>query len=158
MREDRSPILELQGITKSFGGVEALRGVDFALHASEIHGLVGENGAGKSTLVKVLCGFHQPDAGEIRFNGNTVRIADPQHARRLGINVVHQECVVFDNLSVAENIFIGARPRRRESPISRPSSRAAVADSSAFSGAPAAMSLYAVQSHVRAWPEALLPS
>src|SRR5262249_48634417 len=96
-----------------FGGARALRDASLTLHSGEVTALIGENGAGKSTLVKVLCGFHQPDAGEILIDGRAVRIADAEHARRLGINVVHQECVVFDNLSVAENIFISERPRKR---------------------------------------------
>jgi rhamnose transport system ATP-binding protein len=107
------PALVLSHIQKSFGGARALLDASLTLHSGQVTALIGENGAGKSTLVKVLCGFHQPDAGEILIDGRTVHIADAEHARRLGINVVHQECVVFDNLSVAENIFISERPRRR---------------------------------------------
>ncbi len=107
------PIVSLSGIRKSFGGARALSAADLSLYPGQVTALVGENGAGKSTLVKVLAGFHQHDAGDIRLDGNPVRIHDAAHARRLGINVVHQECVVFDNLSVAENIFINARPGRR---------------------------------------------
>ncbi len=108
-----NPVLTLCGIRKSFGGARALRDANLQLYAGEVTALIGENGAGKSTLVKILCGFHQPDGGEIQIRGRTVFISDAEHARRLGINVVHQECVVFDNLSVAENIFISARPQRR---------------------------------------------
>ncbi len=108
-----APVLTLANIRKSFGPARALRDASLELFAGQVTALVGENGAGKSTLVKVLCGFHQPDSGEIRLDGQAIHIADAQHARRLGINVVHQECVVFDNLTVAENIFIGARPERR---------------------------------------------
>ena len=107
------PILTLSGITKSFAGVRALIRGDLDLYPGEVTALVGENGAGKSTLVKVLTGIHQPDSGTIRLAGRPVRIASAEDARRLGISAIHQEAVVFDDLSVAENIFIGARPRRR---------------------------------------------
>lgn len=107
------PVLTLSGIHKSFGGARALRDANLALYAGQVTALVGENGAGKSTLVKILSGFHRPDAGEIRLNAQPVQIRNAEHARQLGISVVHQECIVFDNLSVAENIFVCARPRRR---------------------------------------------
>jgi rhamnose transport system ATP-binding protein len=106
------PILTLTQVRKSFGGTQALRDANLALYPGQITALIGENGAGKSTLVKILCGVHQPDGGEIALDGRAVRVHDPEHARRLGINVVHQECVVFDNLSVAENIFVSARPKQ----------------------------------------------
>jgi rhamnose transport system ATP-binding protein len=108
-----SPILTLTDIRKSFGGVRALERVSLELSPGCVTALVGENGAGKSTLVKILSGIHQPDGGEIRMDGSAVRIADPQTARALGIGVVHQECQVFDNLSVAENLFVRAQPTRR---------------------------------------------
>src|SRR6187455_3288371 len=98
-------LLTLSHIRKSFGGTKALSDASLSLHAGEVTALIGENGAGKSTLVKILCGFHQPDGGEIRLDGESVHIANAIEARRLGISVVHQECVVFDNLSVAENIY-----------------------------------------------------
>jgi rhamnose transport system ATP-binding protein len=106
-------VLRLSNVQKAFAGTRALRGANLTLHPGEVTALIGENGAGKSTLVKILSGVHQPDAGELQIDGRVVRIADPEHARRLGINVVHQECLVFDNLSVAENIFVSARPRHR---------------------------------------------
>ncbi len=108
-----SPVLALSDIRKSFGGVRALERVSLELPAGAITAVIGENGAGKSTLVKILSGIHQPDAGDIHIDGTSVRIADPQRARGLGIGVVHQECQVFDNLSVAENLFIHAHPARR---------------------------------------------
>jgi rhamnose transport system ATP-binding protein len=108
-----SNILTLSDIRKSFGGVRALERVSLELPGGAITAVIGENGAGKSTLVKILCGIHQPDGGEIRIDGKSVRIADPRQARELGIGVVHQECQVFDNLSVAENLFIHAHPARR---------------------------------------------
>ena len=106
------PILTLTHIRKSFGGAQALRDANLVLIAGEVTALIGENGAGKSTLVKILCGLHQPDSGEIAIDGRLVHIHDAEQARRLGINVVHQECVVFDHLCVAENIFVSSRPRR----------------------------------------------
>ncbi|MES1263808.1 MAG: ATP-binding cassette domain-containing protein, partial [Peristeroidobacter soli] len=106
-------LLTLTDIRKSFGGVRALERANLELARGTVTALIGENGAGKSTLVKILSGIHQPDGGEIRFDGHTVRIADPQAARALGIGVVHQECLAFDNLSVAENLFVNCQPSRR---------------------------------------------
>jgi rhamnose transport system ATP-binding protein len=106
------PILALQHVQKSFGGAHALRDANICLYPGQVTALIGENGAGKSTLVKILCGIHQPDGGGILLDGNPIHVHDPEHARQLGINVVHQECVVFDNLSVAENIFVSVRPRK----------------------------------------------
>src|SRR5260370_7095097 len=114
LRESTSePALRLAAVHKSFGVTRALRDASLTLHPAEITALIGENGAGKSTLVKILSGVHQPDAGELEIDGRPMRITDPEHARRLGISVVHQECLVFDNLSVAENLFVSERPRRR---------------------------------------------
>ena len=106
------PLLSLTGIRKSFGGVRALDDASLELHPGSVTALIGENGAGKSTLVKILSGVHQPDAGDIRLDGHAVRIAHPNAARALGIGVVHQECQVFDNLSVAENLFPNSQPQR----------------------------------------------
>ena len=106
------PLLTLSNISKSFAGVRALVRGDLDLYAGEVTALVGENGAGKSTLIKVLTGVYQADAGEIRFAGRPVRIGSADEARRLGVSAIHQEAVVFDDLSVAENILIGARPTR----------------------------------------------
>jgi rhamnose transport system ATP-binding protein len=106
-------VLTLTDIRKTFGGVRALERVGLELPAGRITALIGENGAGKSTLVKILTGIHQPDGGDIRLDGAVVRMASPQAARALGIGVVHQECQVFDNLSVAENLFIHSHPTRR---------------------------------------------
>jgi rhamnose transport system ATP-binding protein len=108
-----TPHLTLSGIRKYFGGARALEAVALELHRGSVTALIGENGAGKSTLVKILSGIHQPDAGEIRLDGKAVRIMDPVGARRLGIAVVHQECLVFDNLDVAENLFVNAHPATR---------------------------------------------
>jgi rhamnose transport system ATP-binding protein len=106
-------LLTLTDIRKSFGGVRALERVSLALPRGEVTALIGENGAGKSTLVKILSGVHQPDAGQICIDGTAVRIAGPRDARTLGIGVVHQECLSFDNLSVAENLFVNSHPVRR---------------------------------------------
>jgi rhamnose transport system ATP-binding protein len=105
-------LLTLTDIRKSFGGVRALERVCLDLPSGAITALIGENGAGKSTLVKILSGVYQPDGGEICLDGNTVQIANPQAARKLGIGVVHQECLAFDNLSVAENLFVNSQPTR----------------------------------------------
>jgi rhamnose transport system ATP-binding protein len=107
-----SAFLTLTDIRKSFGGVRALGGVSLELHRGSITALLGENGAGKSTLVKILSGVHPPDAGAITLDGQVTRIANPRAARDLGISVVHQECLVFEHLTVAENLFINAQPGR----------------------------------------------
>ena len=88
------PILELHEITKAFGGVEALRGVDFALSAGEIHGLVGENGAGKSTLMKIIAGVHADFSGRFVLDGRETRFRSVRDARAAGIAMVHQELSV----------------------------------------------------------------
>lgn len=113
MPQARSPILELQGITKAFGGVEALRGVDFALFAGEIHGLVGENGAGKSTLMKIIAGVHPEFSGRFTLDGKDTRFRSTRDAHAAGIAMVHQELSVAPDLSVAENVFLGAQPTNR---------------------------------------------
>src|SRR6266568_3920746 len=113
MPQGRSPILELQGITKAFGGVEALRGVDFALFPGEIHGLVGENGAGKSTLMKIIAGVHTEFSGRFVLDGRETRFRSARDARAAGIAMVHQELSVAPDLTVAENVFLGAQPTNR---------------------------------------------
>src|ERR1700736_6489921 len=113
MPSGRSPILELLAITKSFGGVEALRGVDFALFAGEIHGLVGENGAGKSTLMKIIAGVHTDFSGRFVLDGREIRFRSARDALAAGIAMVHQELSVAPDLSVAENVFLGAQPTNR---------------------------------------------
>ncbi len=108
----RTPLLTLTAVRKSFGGVRALDDANLTLAGGEVTALIGENGAGKSTLVKVLGGLHHPDAGQILLDGREIRIGSAAAARELGISIVHQECVMFDNLSVAENLFVGSRPRK----------------------------------------------
>ena len=99
--------LELKNISKNFYGVKALQNVDFQLLENSIHALLGENGAGKSTLVKILCGVYQPDSGIINLNNKQQTIPDPSASLSLGISAIHQESVMFDELSVTENVFIG---------------------------------------------------
>jgi ABC-type sugar transport system ATPase subunit len=100
-------ILELKGITKSFGAVAALRGVDLQLRRGELLGLVGDNGAGKSTLTKILSGAYVADSGQIFVNGDEVKIRNASDARRLGIEMVYQDLALFDNMDVASNLFVG---------------------------------------------------
>lgn len=108
-----TPVLELRGVCKRFAGVAALSGVDFALAPGEIHGLVGENGAGKSTLMKIIAGVHAQDEGEMRLDGRPVRFRSARDARDAGIGMVHQELSTVPELSVAENVLLGAQPTNR---------------------------------------------
>jgi rhamnose transport system ATP-binding protein len=105
-----APVLQLEGISKRFGGIVALNGIGFTLRPGQVMALIGENGAGKSTLVKTLTGIYRPDGGTIRLNGQQVSFKTPQEAQRAGITAVHQETVMFDELTVAENIFVGRQP------------------------------------------------
>ena len=107
------PKIALKGITKSFPGVRALNGVALELYPGQVTALIGENGAGKSTLVKTMTGIYQPDEGEILIDGRPVSLASPHAAFQLGITAIHQETVLFDELSVAENIFLGHAPKTR---------------------------------------------
>jgi D-xylose transport system ATP-binding protein len=102
-----TPVLELQGVSKSFGAVQALFEVDFHVSSGEVMALVGDNGAGKSTLIKCIAGIHPSDSGEIRFDGQRVSIHGPKDAARLGIEVVYQDLALADNLDVVENMYLG---------------------------------------------------
>jgi rhamnose transport system ATP-binding protein len=102
------PVIAAEGISKSFAGVEVLRGIDLALSGGEVHALLGENGAGKSTFARILAGVHRPSAGRLLLQGRPVEIGSPLEAQRLGITLIHQEPISFPHLSVAENLFIGA--------------------------------------------------
>jgi len=103
------PILQLRGISKSFGMTHALTDLSLDLHAGEVHALVGENGAGKSTMIKIMTGIHQPSGGDILVDGQARRIFGPQAARDIGVAAIYQEPMVFPDLDVTENVFIGAR-------------------------------------------------
>ena len=107
------PLLTLSGVAKSFPGVRALRNVSLSLYPGQVTALIGENGAGKSTLVKILTGIYQPDAGDITVAGKPVTLPSAHAAFEQGITAIHQETVLFDELSVAENIFLGHAPRTR---------------------------------------------
>jgi D-xylose transport system ATP-binding protein len=102
-----TPLLELQGISKSFGSVQAMTDVDLVVRAGEVMALVGDNGAGKSTLIKCVAGIHVADGGEIVFDGQPVTIHGPKDAARLGIEVVYQDLALCDNLDVVQNMYLG---------------------------------------------------
>ncbi len=102
-----SALLELHGVSKRFGAVQALDRVDFALSAGEVVGLVGDNGAGKSTLVKVISGIYDADAGEYRFDGRVRKVSGPNDATALGVATVYQDLALCDNLDVVANLFVG---------------------------------------------------
>jgi simple sugar transport system ATP-binding protein len=107
------PILTVRGLRKSFGPVEALRGVDFVLHSGEVLAVVGDNGAGKSTLIKHISGVYRPDDGEIRLGDDVLHLDSPREARARGIETVYQDLALADDLSIGANIFLGREPMRR---------------------------------------------
>jgi rhamnose transport system ATP-binding protein len=106
-----APVLEIRGVAKRFDATQALDDVSLALHAGEIHALLGENGAGKSTLIKIITGVHQPDHGEMLLAGRPVTIRNAAEAQRLGVAAIYQEPLLFPDLNVAENIFISHQDR-----------------------------------------------
>jgi len=108
----RPPIVELRRVTKSYGAVAALKGVDLRVDFGEVVGLVGDNGAGKSTLIKVLSGVHRQDSGEIRVLGEPVDIRSPKDAMRLGIETIYQDASMVPTMSIARNLFVGREPLR----------------------------------------------
>jgi rhamnose transport system ATP-binding protein len=132
----RSPVVSMDAITKTFPGVKALDQVKLDLYAGQVTALVGENGAGKSTTVKILTGIYQPDGGTIRIDGDPVALTTPNDASAAGITAIHQETVLFDELSVAENIFIGHAPRTRFGLIDKAGMHRAAADLLNEIGAP----------------------
>lgn len=119
------PLLTLSGVSKHFGGAQALSGIDIAFRAGEVHALVGENGAGKSTLGKLILGVHRPDSGTIRLDGAEVAIPDPAHAMRLGLVGIAQELSLMPRASVLDNIALG-REITRNGLVDRKATRAAV--------------------------------
>jgi ABC-type sugar transport system ATPase subunit len=124
--DTRPPLLTMSGIVKSYPGVRALKGVDFDLHAGEIHCLIGENGAGKSTLMRVMAGAETPDAGTLAMDGNTYAEIDPVKSHALGITVIYQETDLVMPLTVAENIFLGHEKTGRGGRLDRSAMRAQV--------------------------------
>src|SRR5947209_720450 len=109
---DSPPLLELRNLTKAFGSVQALSGVDMEVRSGEVMALVGDNGAGKSTLIKCIAGTHSADSGEIVYEGHEVKIHGPKDAARLGIEVVYQDLALCDNLDVVQNVYLGREVNR----------------------------------------------
>ena len=106
-----TPILQLRGISKAFGSVQALTDVDFEVRHGEVMALVGDNGAGKTTLIKCIAGIHGFDSGEILFEGAPVTISGPKDSAKLGIEVVYQDLALCDNLDVVQNMYLGREER-----------------------------------------------
>jgi D-xylose transport system ATP-binding protein len=104
---NETPLLEVRGLSKSFGSVQALTDVDFEARAGEVMALVGDNGAGKSTLIKCIAGIHGYDEGEIYFDGKLVHIHGPKDSAKLGIEIVYQDLALCDNLDVVQNMYLG---------------------------------------------------
>lgn len=102
-----TPVIELRGLSRRFGGVHAVADVSLALRAGEVVGVVGHNGAGKSTLMQMVAGSLRPDSGEILLEGRPVRLASPRDARRLGIEALYQDLALADNLDAVANVFLG---------------------------------------------------
>jgi D-xylose transport system ATP-binding protein len=113
MAENKKPLVEMRGISKRFGGVQAVQGVDLDIFLGEVHALVGDNAAGKSTLVKTLAGAVLKDEGTITFDGQRVEIREPRDAKALGIETVYQDLALADNLDVPANVFLGREATRR---------------------------------------------
>ncbi len=111
------PVLELRGISRHFGAIQALNGVDLSIESGEAIGLMGDNGAGKSTLMKIVAGNFPPSAGDMIMDGDEVHFAKPIDARRRGIEIVYQDLALCDNLTAAANVFLGREIRRRIGPI-----------------------------------------
>ena len=104
-------LVEVRGVSKSFGGVRVLNAIDFDVLPGEVHALLGENGAGKSTLIKIIAGTHAPDSGTIRVGDRELAAVTPREAAEGGIATVYQELLLFPELTVAENVFLGHAPR-----------------------------------------------
>jgi D-xylose transport system ATP-binding protein len=107
-----APLLQLRGVTKSFGSVQALSDVDFEVNKGEVMALVGDNGAGKSTLIKCIAGTYTMDEGELLYDGEPVTISNPRDAAKLGIEVVYQDLALCDNLDVVQNMYLGREASR----------------------------------------------
>lgn len=128
MTATTAPILELRGVSKRFGAVQALEGVDLALRQGEVVALVGDNGAGKSTLIKGTAGIHPFDEGEIHFDGRPVAIHGPHDAAELGIEIVYQDLALADNLDVVENMYLGREQTTRFGLVAEESMERTAAD------------------------------
>ncbi len=114
---DDQPLLELKGVSKEFGAVRALYGVDLVIRPGEVLGMMGDNGAGKSTLAKIVAGNFSPTEGEIRFEGKPVSFRRPIDAREVGIEIVYQDLALADNLTAAANVYLGRELERRFGPF-----------------------------------------
>ncbi|HTC68894.1 MAG TPA: ATP-binding cassette domain-containing protein [Acidothermaceae bacterium] len=125
--EDKTPILELKGVSKHFAGVVAVRDVSLRVHSDEVLCLLGDNGAGKSTLIKILSGVYQPTGGTIAVDGNVLKLSSPRVAKSYGIATVHQEVGVIELMSVTRNFVLGAEPLRGWGPFKWLDSRGASA-------------------------------
>ena len=115
-----APLLELRGVYKSFGSVQALTDVDFEVRPGEVMALVGDNGAGKSTLIKCVAGIHPMDEGEMLYDGQPVTVHGPKDAAKLGIEVVYQDLALCDNLDVVQNMYLGREAHNRLQVLSEP--------------------------------------
>jgi ABC-type sugar transport system ATPase subunit len=107
------PLLELRGLAKHFGAVQALQGVDLEVPAGQVTALIGDNGAGKSVLIKCIAGIHQPDGGQVVWEGRPVHLRSPRDSSALGIETVHQDLALCDNLDIVQNMFLGREKLRR---------------------------------------------
>ena len=107
-------VLEVNSISKRFGGVQALDKVSISLKAGEVLALAGDNGAGKTTLIKVIAGVYHPDRGTIKYEKNNIIIDNPRYARELGIETIYQDLALADNLNVGANIFLGKEPMTKK--------------------------------------------
>ncbi|MGB7756231.1 MAG: ATP-binding cassette domain-containing protein [Salinisphaera sp.] len=131
MQADTSntPVLEVRGLTKSFGAVQALSGADLVCPRGEVTALVGDNGAGKSTLIRCITGVHPFDEGEIHFNGEPIRLASPTEARARGIETVYQDLALIEDLTVWQNMFLNREIKRGFGPFRLLDRRRMIADS-----------------------------
>lgn len=111
------PVLELLGVSKTFGAITALSDVDLSINTGEVVGLMGDNGAGKSTIAKIIAGNFLPSSGKMKLNGELVRFHQPIEARRRGIEIVYQDLALCDNLTAANNVFLGREIKRTLGPI-----------------------------------------
>lgn len=110
-------LLRLQNVSKNFGAIQALQGVDLEIGAGDVVGLMGDNGAGKSTLVKIIAGNFRPSGGAVEVQGRQVQFAKPIDARNVGIEVVYQDLALCDNLTAAANVFLGRELSRKIGPV-----------------------------------------